>query len=70
MVTGYNNPNIDWCFGGHPGIFMSLGRDISFGASPSSLGRDIPPGAFPLGEISLPSDMNMTQHQSIFGRYS
>ena len=29
MGIGYSSPNIDRCFGGHPGIFMSLGREIS-----------------------------------------
>ena len=31
MVTGYNYQNIYWCFGGHPGIFMLLDRDIPRG---------------------------------------
>ena len=64
MLTGYNNLYINRCFSGHPGIFMSLGRDIP--GCPPQLGY------FPRG-FALHSDMIIPgcppKHQSIFGRY-
>ena len=56
MVTGYDNPNIDWYFGGHPVIFISLHRNTSI---PSGISLPI--------DMNIPGCP--PQPQSLFGSY-